>query len=92
MGGGALERPVAIAVVEDIDMVAEGVRAWVAEDPDQRAHIVAVGSTIEEVLAGPGRDADVLVLDLELGRDMVTDRVKDLTDAGHVVVVFSVHV
>jgi DNA-binding CsgD family transcriptional regulator len=34
----------------------------------------------------------VLVLDHELGRDMVTDRGKDLTDDGHVVVVFSVHV
>jgi len=92
MGAGPLDRAVTVAVVEDIDVVAEGVRAWVAEDPGRRARVVVVGATIEEVLAGPGRDADVLVLDLELGHEMVTDRVRELTDAGHVVVVFSVHV
>jgi len=39
-----------------------------------------------------GRDADVIVLDLDLRGEYVTDRVSELSDAGHRVVVFSVHV
>jgi DNA-binding NarL/FixJ family response regulator len=58
---------------------------------------VAEGREIETALAGPGRDADVVVLDLELGNRetggrLVTDRVADLCDEGLRVVVFSVHV
>jgi len=92
MGPGTLDRAITVAVVEDTDVVVEGVRAWVENDPQQRARIVAAGRTIEEVLDGEGQAADVLVLDLELDGEMVTDRVAELADAGFVVVVFSVHV
>ncbi len=92
MGGGSLDRPVTIALVEDHDVVVEGVRAWVAADPDDRVVLFAVADTVEAILDGPGKDADVLVLDLELGDQMVADRVRELSDAGHRVVVFSVHV
>jgi two-component system nitrate/nitrite response regulator NarL len=97
MGTGQLGRPVTIALVEDQSVVIDGVRAWVASDPQQRATIVAVGKTIEEALDGPGKDADVIVLDLELGergpgQQMATHRVAGLCASGYRVVVFSVHV
>jgi DNA-binding NarL/FixJ family response regulator len=87
-----LAGPVTIAIVEDIDVVTAGVRAWVAADPDQRIVVVDAANSVDAILAGPGRTADVIVLDLELGHDMVTDRVGELGQAGHRVVVFSVHV
>jgi two-component system nitrate/nitrite response regulator NarL len=102
VGGGTLDRPVAVAIVEDHDVVIEGVRAWLARDPERRATVIAVSNSIENLMAGPGRAADVVVLDLDLGedspgdlgvtRDKVTRRVSRLTDAGLRVVVFSVYV
>jgi two-component system, NarL family, nitrate/nitrite response regulator NarL len=97
VGSSELDRPVSITLVEDQDVVVEGVRSWVAADPEHRVVIVAVGGSIDAALEGPGRDADVVVLDLELGTretgsEMVTHRVAELAAAGFRVVVFSVHV
>ncbi len=92
MASGPLDRTVRIALIEDTDVVVEGVRAWVGADPQGRVEIVATGDSIEAVLAGPGKDADVVVLDLELDGTMVTDRVAELSDLGYRVIVFSVHV
>jgi DNA-binding NarL/FixJ family response regulator len=92
-----LERPVSVAIVEDHDVVVEGVRSWVAADAERRATIVSVTGSVDDLLAGPGRDADVVVLDLELDQEKVSQRiavqrVARLCDAGMRVVVFSVHV
>jgi len=97
VGASAVDEIVRVALVEDMDVVVEGVRAWIAADPRQRAVLVADGSSIEAVLAGSGRDADVVVLDLELGGPenggkLVTDQISGLCDADYRVVVFSVHV
>lgn len=92
MGSSSLGQPVRIALIEDTDVVVEGVRAWLAADPHGLVTIIATGDSIEAILAGPGRSADVLVLDLELDGVMVTDRVAELSDLGYRVVVFSVHV
>lgn len=97
MGASSVDRVVRVALVEDQDVVIEGVRAWIASDPDQRAVVVAEGRSVEAALAGPGRTADVVVLDLELdgiqtGGRLMTDRVAGLCDKGFRVVVFSVHV
>jgi two-component system nitrate/nitrite response regulator NarL len=92
MGASPLDQPVRIALVEDTDVVVEGVRAWLAADPQGRVTIVATGNSIDAVLDDPGKDVDVVVLDLELDGTMVTDRVAELSDFGYRVVVFSVHV
>jgi len=92
MGASPLDQPVRIALVEDTDVVVEGVRAWLAADPRGRVTIVATGNSIDDVLDGPGKGADVMVLDLELDGSMVTHRVAELSDVGYRVVVFSVHV
>jgi two-component system, NarL family, nitrate/nitrite response regulator NarL len=91
-----VERPVAVAVVDDQDVVIEGVRGWIAGDPAGRAVIVAAGRSVEAVLDGPGREADVIVLDLELDPgwrlQQVARLVAKLSDEGFRVVVFSVHI
>ena len=87
-----MDRRVRVAVIDDHDVVIEGVRASIAADPRQRAVVSVTGDRIDTVLAGAGGEADVIVLDLELGGDVVTGRVAELSDAGHRVVVFSVHV
>jgi two-component system, NarL family, nitrate/nitrite response regulator NarL len=88
---GAMARPVTVALIEDLEVVSAGVRMWIAEDPEQRATVLAVTDSIEAMVAGAGCDADVLVLDLELGKTLVVDQVSRLCDAGHRVVVFSIH-
>jgi two-component system nitrate/nitrite response regulator NarL len=97
MGAVQLDRPVTIALIENESVVVAGVRKWVADDLDGRVRIVAVGKSIEAALTRPGRDADVVVLDLELGnresgKEMVTPRVAGLCAEGFRVVVFSMHV
>jgi DNA-binding NarL/FixJ family response regulator len=77
-----------VAIVEDHPVVIAGVKSWFAADPEGRVKVVAAGPTIESVIHVP---ADVLLLDLELGKELVTDRVGDLCATGQRVVVFSAH-
>ena len=88
-------RQVTIALIEDLDVVVEGVRSWVAADREARASIIAVGNSIETAMSDPGRTADVVVLDLGLGDREISkqwiERVATLSDAGLRVVVYSIH-
>ncbi|MEO3859498.1 response regulator transcription factor [Acrocarpospora sp. B8E8] len=100
MGAGPMDGPVTVAIVEDHDVVIEGVRAWIANDPRHRATLTMVTDSVGAVLSSTDPPADVVVLDLDLGGDeqpavsrvKVTERVSALTDAGLRVVVFSVFV
>jgi two-component system, NarL family, nitrate/nitrite response regulator NarL len=96
MGASQLDGPVTIALIEDQSVVVDGVRKWIADDPEGRVSIVSVGTSIETALDGPGRTAHVVVLDLELaeegsGGKMATPRVAGLCAEGFRVVVFSIH-
>jgi two-component system nitrate/nitrite response regulator NarL len=86
-----LAGPVRLAVIEDHPVTVDGIRLWLSQDPGRRVELVASGPTIESVLAGPGADADVFLLDLELNGVMVVDRVADLCADGRRVIVFSGH-
>lgn len=97
MDAGSAKRPVTIAVVDDQDLALDGVRSWIAADPAGRAEIIASGRSARAVLAGPGREADVLVLDPDLCRDWRLTQLNEaismiarLCDNGFGVVVFSV--
>jgi len=94
MAARSLERSIALAVIDDHDVVVAGVRSWVQADPHCGVHIVMTGSSIDavdELLAlGPQR-VDVVLLDLELKRTMAVDRIHVLAQAGFRVVVFSLH-
>ncbi|SER41187.1 response regulator transcription factor [Actinokineospora terrae] len=83
------DQPVTVAIIEDHPVVVDGVTTWITTDPGKRAAVVASGDSIDEVLAGPGGDADVLLLDLQLGDTVVVDRVAQLCTEGRRVVVYS---
>jgi DNA-binding NarL/FixJ family response regulator len=78
-------RPVTVAVVDDHQVVLDGIRWWVEHDPAQRLSLVATGQWVDSVLAGPGSEADVLVLDLGLFGESVVGRVGELAAARRVV-------
>jgi DNA-binding NarL/FixJ family response regulator len=83
-----MAEPVTVAVVDDHQVVLDGVRTWISRDPQQRARLVADGWFVDSVLAGPGQHADVLVLDLGIFGESVVDRVAALA-ADRRVIVFS---
>jgi two-component system, NarL family, nitrate/nitrite response regulator NarL len=90
MGGGAVAR-VTVGLVDDHPVVHEGMRAWLDQDPEHRIELVAAADSVAGVLAGPGRDADVLLLDLNLHGRMAIEEVTRLAEAGRRVVVYSEH-
>ena len=90
MGGGPVAR-VTVALVDDHPVVHEGMRAWLDQDPEHRIELVAAGDSLDVAFTGSGRDADVLLLDLNLHGRMVIDGVTRLAEAGRRVVVYSEH-
>jgi DNA-binding NarL/FixJ family response regulator len=90
VGGGAVAT-VTVGLVDDHPVVHEGMRAWLDQDPEHRIELVAAADSVGEVLAGPGRDADVLLLDLNLHGRMAIEEVSRLAEAGRRVVVYSEH-
>ena len=83
-----MERQVTIAIVEDHPVVVEGVTSWVNGDPARRIRIVQVTSELADL----GPESDVIVLDLELGGQMITEKIPGLVAGGRRIVVFSAHV
>ena len=55
-----------IAAVDDHPIILDSVAVWVAADRGD-IRVVATEANVGALLAGPGRDADVVLLDLELG-------------------------
>jgi DNA-binding NarL/FixJ family response regulator len=54
-----------VAAVDDHPIILDSVASWVADGGDIR--VVATAATVSELLAGPGRRAHVVLLDLDLG-------------------------
>lgn len=86
MGQSQMARPVTVALVDDHEVVLDGVRAWIDKDDDRRVELIAGGHWVDSVLAGPGRDADVLVLDLGLHGESIVARVAELAERRRVLV------
>jgi two-component system, NarL family, nitrate/nitrite response regulator NarL len=83
---------VTVALVDDHPVVLEGMRAWLAQDPQGRIELIAAGDDVDEVTGtGPGADADVVLLDLMLHGRLALDAVSRLAAAGRRVVVYSEH-
>jgi two-component system nitrate/nitrite response regulator NarL len=83
-----LARPVTVAVVDDHQVVLDGIRSWIERDPLRRIELVADGRWVDSVLAGPGAQADVLVLDLGIFGESVMNRISELA-ADRRIVAFS---
>ncbi|KAB2352504.1 response regulator [Actinomadura rudentiformis] len=84
-----MERAVTIAVIDDQDVVLSGVRSWIAEDPGRRVEIVHIGTDLDTLDTGPAATADVLVIDLRIGGELVFDQIAALAREGRRIVVFS---
>jgi two-component system, NarL family, nitrate/nitrite response regulator NarL len=78
-----------IAAVDDHPIILDSVAGWVmADKSDMR--VVATAATVEGLLAGLGRRADVVLLDLDLGDGTtVGDNVTAILAAGPAVLVLS---
>ena len=78
-----------VAAVDDHPIVLEGVARWVmSQEGDIR--VVATATTVDALLAGPGRRAGVVLLDLDLGDGTTVDRnVTAILAAGPAVLVLS---
>lgn len=78
-----------IAAVDDHPIILDSVAVWVAADRGD-IRVVATESTVGALLAGPGRHADVVLLDLELGDGTTAEgNVTEIRAAGPEVLVLS---
>jgi two-component system nitrate/nitrite response regulator NarL len=62
-----------VAAVDDHPIVLDAVAGWVMAT-ESGIRVVAVAATVDGLLAGPGRQAHVVLLDLDLGDGTTVDR------------------
>ncbi len=79
-----------IAAVDDHPIILDGVAAWVMA-AETGIRVISTASTVDALLAGPGRRADVVLLDLDLADGTTVERnVTAILEAGPAVLVLSV--
>lgn len=82
---------VRVAAVDNHPVVLAGVKAAL-ESSDSRVRLVAVACSVDELLEGPGSDADVVLLDLWMDRPEgvePADDVRRLLKHGAAVIIFT---
>ena len=78
-----------VAAVDDHPIILDSVAGWVRSDEGD-IRVVATAATVDALLAGPGRDAHVVLLDLGLGDGTtVAGNVTAILAAGPAVLVLS---
>jgi DNA-binding NarL/FixJ family response regulator len=78
-----------VAAVDDHPIILESVARWVMSDEGD-IRVVATAATVDALLAGPGRHAQVVLLDLSLGDGtLVEGNVAAILEAGPAVLVLS---
>ena len=78
-----------IALVDDHPIILDSAASWVTADQSD-IRVVATAATVDALLAGPGRHAAVVLLDLDLGDGTsVADNVAAVLAAGPAVLVLS---
>jgi two-component system, NarL family, nitrate/nitrite response regulator NarL len=84
-----LTRVIDIAAVDDHPIVLHSVASWIAAGEGD-IRVVGAVATVDDLLAGPGRSADVILLDLDLGDGTTVERnVAAILAAGPAVLVLS---
>jgi two-component system, NarL family, nitrate/nitrite response regulator NarL len=80
---------IAIAAVDDHPIILDNVAGWVGAD-ESGIRVIATAPTVDVLLAGAGRGADVVLLDLDLGDGTtVASNVAAIRAAGPAVLVLS---
>ena len=83
------DRAVTVAIADDHPIILESISRWIHADPSDM-RVIATAATVAELLAGPGRGADVVLLDLQLGDGTTVDQnVRSVMAAGPAVLVLS---
>ena len=62
-----------VAAVDDHPIILDSIARWVS-GPESGIRVVATASTVDGLLAGPGRCAQVVLLDLDLGDGTTAER------------------
>lgn len=84
----AFPRAITVAAVDDHPIVLRGLADLLAGVTD--LDLVDTAASIDKLLAGPGQEAQVILLDLDLGDgSRPPDNIRRLLGRGHTVVVFS---
>ena len=65
--------PIDVAAVDDHPIILDSIAGWVS-GPDSGIRVIATAATVDDLLAGPGRDAHVVLLDLDLGDGTTAER------------------
>ena len=79
-----------IAAVDDHPIILDGVAAWVMAT-ESGIRVIGTAATVDALLAGPGRRAHVVLLDLDLADGTTVERnVSTILGAGPAVLVLSV--
>ena len=74
------DRVIDVAVVDDHPIIRDGISAWLSE-PGSSIRVVGTAATVDALLAGPGRHAHVVLLDLDLGDGTTAERNVTVTRA-----------
>ncbi len=78
-----------VAAVDDHPIVLEAFESWVTA-AESGIRIVGTATTVDGLLSGPGREADVILLDLDLGDGTTVERnIAAIQAAGPAVLVLS---
>jgi DNA-binding NarL/FixJ family response regulator len=78
-----------VAAVDDHPIVLEGVTGWVTA-AESGIRVVGIAATVDALLAGPGRGARVVLLDLDLGDGTTVEHnVATILEAGPAVLVLA---
>jgi DNA-binding NarL/FixJ family response regulator len=78
-----------VAAVDDHPIVLDAVAGWVMA-AESGIRVIGTAATVDALLAGPGRDAHVVLLDLDLGDGTTVDRnVSAILGAGPAVLVLA---
>jgi DNA-binding NarL/FixJ family response regulator len=88
-GRAAVTGVIDVAAVDDHPIVLDGVAGWVAA-AESGIRVVGTAATVGALLAGPGRGAHVVLLDLDLGDGTTVERnVAAILTAGPAVLVLA---
>jgi DNA-binding NarL/FixJ family response regulator len=78
-----------VAAVDDHPIILDGMARWITAD-ESDIQVIATAATVDALLAGPGRHARVVLLDLDLGDGTsAADNVAAILAAGPAVLVLS---
>ncbi len=88
-GGADMTGVIDVAAVDDHPIVLDGFTGWVTA-AESGIRVIATAPTADSLLAGPGRHAHVVLLDLDLGDGTTVERnIAAIAAAGPTVLVFA---